>query len=71
MKRQKRLHSSLVHDKNGYSNDELEFMMAVDRFRNTTGVRFPTLCELLDIIKKLGYEKIDRGPPINGNGSVN
>lgn len=40
-----------------YSPDQLEFMQAYDSFRQTTGRRFPTLCETLEVLKSLGYAK--------------
>jgi phosphoglycolate phosphatase-like HAD superfamily hydrolase len=39
-----------------YSADEREFAEAVDRFK-ATGRPFPTLKELLDILKQLGWRK--------------
>ncbi len=40
-----------------YSDDEIEFMMAVDKFKRRTDIKFPTLAELLSIVKDLGYSK--------------
>ncbi len=41
-----------------YGPDEMEFMLAVDRWKAITGNQYPTLCELLRIAKGLGYEKV-------------
>jgi hypothetical protein len=40
-----------------YEADELEFMLAVRRYQEAALVKFPTLCELLAILKQLGYRK--------------
>ena len=40
-----------------YSLDELEFMKAVDQYKKTSGRPFPTLCELLEVVRSLGYQK--------------
>jgi hypothetical protein len=40
-----------------YDADEVEFMKAVDTYKRLQGRKFPTLTELLGIVKKLGYRK--------------
>jgi len=40
-----------------YSNDELEFMQAVERYKRTSGRMFPTCSELLEVLRGLGYAK--------------
>ena len=40
--------------------DELEFVNAVQRFKERTGRSFPTWSEVLGILRDLGYEKRDR-----------
>jgi len=40
-----------------YSLDELEFMKAVDQYKKINGRPFPTLCELLEVVRSLGYQK--------------
>jgi hypothetical protein len=39
------------------SADELEFINAVNRFKDKTGKRFPSAKDLLLILRGLGYEK--------------
>ena len=39
------------------SEDELEFVNAVGRFKEKTGKRFPTAKDILAILHDLGYEK--------------
>ena len=46
-----------------YSYDEIEFMNAMDEYKRTSGRMFPTCSEVLEVIKKLGYEKRPLGKP--------
>ena len=39
------------------SPDELEFVNAVNRFRELSGNRFPSARDILNILRELGYEK--------------
>lgn len=45
-----------------YTADEVEFMNALAEFKQTSGQKFPTCSEILDVLRGLGYEK-------NRNGS--
>jgi hypothetical protein len=38
-----------------YSNDEIEFMHALDAYKRTSGRMFPTCSEILEVIRHLGY----------------
>lgn len=40
-----------------YTDDEVEFMHALDRYKRTSGRMFPTCSEVLEVIRGLGYEK--------------
>ena len=40
-----------------YSNDEIEFMHALDEYKRANGRMFPTCSEILEVVRKLGYEK--------------
>lgn len=40
-----------------YTDDELELFRAVEAFKNRTQDPFPTLRDMLNIIKELGYRK--------------
>jgi len=42
-----------------YSNDEIEFMQALDLYKRTSGRMFPTCSEILEVIKGIGYVKVD------------
>jgi hypothetical protein len=40
-----------------YTDDEIEFMKALDRYKRENGRQFPTCSEILEVIRALGYEK--------------
>lgn len=40
-----------------YTADEIEFMNALDEYKRGSGRMFPTCSEVLEVIRKLGYEK--------------
>ena len=40
-----------------YTDDEIEFMMAVDQYKLDSGRKFPTCSEYLEVFLKLGYRK--------------
>lgn len=42
-----------------YSELEIEFMQAMDEYKRTSGRMFPTCSEILEVLTKLGYGKIN------------
>jgi hypothetical protein len=40
-----------------YSAEEIEFMNALDEYKRSSGRMFPTCSEILEVVRKLGYEK--------------
>lgn len=46
-----------------YSNDEIEFMNALDTYKRSSGRMFPTCSEILEVIRSLGYSKPMFLPP--------
>jgi hypothetical protein len=40
-----------------YSAAEMEFMQAIQTYKQATGRLYPTWSEVLEVIKKLGYRK--------------
>lgn len=42
-----------------YSDDEVEFMNALDQYKRKSGRMFPTCSEILEVIRGLGYVKSD------------
>jgi hypothetical protein len=45
-----------------YSNDEIEFMHALDAYKRTSGRMFPTCSEILEVIRNLGYVRATPAP---------
>lgn len=41
-----------------YSDDEIEFMHALDEYKRNNGRMFPTCSEILEVIRELGYCKM-------------
>lgn len=41
-----------------YSNDELEFMRALDEYKRKSRRMFPTCSEVLEVVRSLGYVKL-------------
>ncbi|MDR3619330.1 MAG: hypothetical protein P4L85_08265 [Paludisphaera borealis] len=40
-----------------YSRAEMEFMLAMDAYKQRSGRMFPTWSEVLEVLRTLGYEK--------------
>lgn len=40
-----------------YTTEEIEFMRALDAYKRASGRMFPTCSEILEVLRKLGYEK--------------
>jgi hypothetical protein len=45
-----------------YSSCELEFMQAMQDYKQKSGRMFPTWSEVLEVLRSLGYEKPGRAP---------
>lgn len=43
-----------------YTDDEVEFMNALDDYKRSSGRMFPTCSEILEVIRSLGYVKIEK-----------
>ena len=41
-----------------YTNDEIEFMNALDDYKRKSGRMFPTCSEVLEVVRTLGYVKV-------------
>ncbi len=41
-----------------YSQAELEFMLAMNEYKHSSGRMFPTWSEVLEVLRNLGYEKM-------------
>ena len=42
-----------------YSNDEIEFMQAMDEYKRRSGRMFPTCSEILEVVRDMGYVRVD------------
>ena len=49
-----------------YSDDDLQFQKAVDRYKQANRRPFPTLSELLEIVRSLGYRRVAEVGPLPG-----
>ena len=47
-----------------YTPDEIEFMSAMNGYKRSSGRMFPTCSEVLEVLKKLGYEKRPQPDPV-------
>jgi hypothetical protein len=41
-----------------YTNDEIEFMQAMDAYKRSSGRMFPTCSEILEVVRNLGYARV-------------
>ena len=46
------------------SDEQFEFLMAVDEYKKTNARPFPTWTEVLELIKALGYRKVTEPQPL-------
>ena len=44
-----------------YTDEEVEFMQALDQYKRDNGRMFPTCSEILEVIRDLGYQRVQ--PP--------
>jgi hypothetical protein len=47
-----------------YTEAEMEFMMAMNEYKQRSGRMFPTWSEVLEVLRALGYEKVEEAVPI-------
>lgn len=41
-----------------YTNEEIEFMQALDAYKRANGRMFPTCSEILEVIRDMGYVRV-------------
>jgi len=49
-----------------YSEDEVSFMIAMDSYKRANRRPFPTWSEVLEVLRALGYRKVEIPTPIPG-----
>lgn len=42
-----------------YTNDEIEFMQAMDEYKRRSGRMFPTCSEILEVLRGIGYVRLE------------
>ncbi|MDD5063886.1 MAG: hypothetical protein PHQ35_03890 [Phycisphaerae bacterium] len=47
------------------SDEQFEFVMAIDEYKRKNASPFPTLTEILEVIKTLGYRKVAEPQPLD------
>ena len=47
------------------SDEQFEFLLAIDEYKRTNSRPFPTWTEVLDVIKALGYRKVAEPQPLD------
>lgn len=43
-----------------YSDQEIEFMQAMDAYKRSSGRMFPTCSEILEVLRDLGYQQVGK-----------
>lgn len=56
---QRRRHIDPTTCERDYSTEEIEFMHALDAYKRASGRMFPTCSEILEVLRDLGYARID------------
>lgn len=57
-KTQRRRHIDPTTCERDYSDHEIEFMRAMDDYKQTSGRMFPTCSEVLEVLRSLGYARL-------------
>jgi len=52
-----------------YTDDEIEFMRAMDAYKRASGRQFPTWSEVLEVVRSLGYTRGTATAPSAGGGA--
>lgn len=53
-----------------YSDDEIEFMNALDEYKRNSGRMFPTCSEILEVLRGIGYVKLDSSGADGGESAA-
>ncbi len=59
-----------IHVGSDYTDDEREFLVALERYRQSRHRRFPSCREILQVIKSLGYQRSGIGCRESGIGQT-
>ena len=58
-KKQRRRHIDPTTCERDYTDDEVEFMRAMDDYKRKSGRMFPTCSEVLEVVRELGYFRLN------------
>jgi len=58
-KKQRRRHIDPTTCERDYNDQEIEFMRAMDDYKQSSGRMFPTCSEVLEVVRSLGYFQLD------------
>lgn len=58
-KKQRRRHIDPTTCERDYNDDEIEFMRAMDDYKQASGRMFPTCSEVLEVVRGLGYHRLN------------
>jgi hypothetical protein len=51
-----------------YTEAEMEFMLAMNEYKQRSGRMFPTWSEVLEVLRALGYEKVEEAAVLGSIG---
>lgn len=54
----RRTEDRIAAEEGSMSDEQFEFLMAIDQYKRQNNVSFPTWTEVLEVIKALGYRKV-------------
>jgi len=57
-KKQRRRHIDPTTCERDYTNDEVDFMRAMDDYKRKSGRQFPTWSEVLEVLHSMGYRRV-------------
>ena len=60
-------HSKILTSEIIYTDEEFEFLKAVEHYKQVNHRSHPTWCEILGILKSLGWQKVDPPHPVFPN----
>jgi hypothetical protein len=54
-----------------YTDEEVEFMQALDAYKRRSGRMFPTCSEILEVIRDMGYVRVAKDAAATSNNASN
>lgn len=47
-------------DEGHYTDEALEFVMAIDQYKRTNNIKFPSYTQIFELIRAMGYRKVEK-----------